>query len=316
MAEYGDISIETGPLDAGLWSLLPGDQPIPLQQYWAYGAAMAAMGSIARQVLVMKAGRPVALGLTLSRRLYGFVGFTTLNRGPLWLEPGLDQDTRLSVLRALRRQFNPWRWNFLALQAELPDSAENTRLLRRAGYRRVMTGYNTAWLDLSPDEGALRADLVANWRNKLKIAEAGKYEIVAGGRKRHQYEWLLDRETVQRTQKGYRALPVGMVEAYQHAMKGDGVLSVTGHAGRDKLAGALFLIHGNSATYHVGWLGEDGRHATGLHNRVLWQAMLALKARGIRFLDLGGFDTRDRTGITRFKLGTGARPHCLTGTWI
>ncbi len=41
-----------------------------------------------------------------------------------------------------------------------------------------------------------------------------------------------------------------------------------------------------------------------------------LKAMGIERFDLGGIDTTENAGIARFKLGSGAEPRTLCGTWL
>jgi lipid II:glycine glycyltransferase (peptidoglycan interpeptide bridge formation enzyme) len=77
----------------------------------------------------------------------------------------------------------------------------------------------------------------------------------------------------------------------------------------------MFLIHGEAATYQVGWTSDKGRdlHA---HNLILWKGIEALKERGIRMLDLGGVNTIRSAGIARFKMSTGGKVLTLAGTYI
>jgi lipid II:glycine glycyltransferase (peptidoglycan interpeptide bridge formation enzyme) len=49
---------------------------------------------------------------------------------------------------------------------------------------------------------------------------------------------------------------------------------------------------------------------------LMWQAMLRLKAAGVRWLDLGGIATDHGVGLARFKLGTGATVSRLCGTYF
>ena len=77
----------------------------------------------------------------------------------------------------------------------------------------------------------------------------------------------------------------------------------------------MFLVHGCAATYHMGWASEAGRKS-GAHNRLLWEALGRLRARGVRQLDLGGVNTVSGAGIARFKLGTGGRLVTLGGTYF
>ena len=44
-------------------------------------------------------------------------------------------------------------------------------------------------------------------------------------------------------------------------------------------------------------------------------AFLVVKRTGTRMLDLGGIETDRAPGIARFKLGLGAEPHSLVGTY-
>jgi len=317
-----DIQLTFGDIDPTLWAAIGDDQPQPLQQHWAYGQTLKAIGANAGQLTLSLDGKAIGFALVGKRRFYRVIRMNSLMRGPLWL-PHTSGDEQATALKALRKRFSPWRWNFMLLQPELADTPEHRAMLKDAGYRRIMTGYSTIWMDLAADADTLRAALNGKWRNQLTKAEAsGKLETVIGGRKPHQYAWLTDREADQQSRRGYQAVPIGLVPIYagiaEKFAKSDdrvGVMSVSALAGRKKVAGAIFMLHGNSATYHVGWSGEDGRELNA-QNKVLWDGILALKERGIRFLDLGGLNTADGAGIARFKLGLGVEPVTLAGTWL
>jgi lipid II:glycine glycyltransferase (peptidoglycan interpeptide bridge formation enzyme) len=85
--------------------------------------------------------------------------------------------------------------------------------------------------------------------------------------------------------------------------------------GRDRIAAMMFLIHGEAATYQVGWTSDKGRDMHS-HNLILWKGIEALKERGIRMLDLGGVNTIRSAGIARFKMSTGGQVLTLAGTYI
>ncbi len=183
-----------------------------------------------------------------------------------------------------------------------------------------MTGTSTIWVDLTADEASLRSQLAGNWRNQLKKAEQSSFTIAVGGAKPKHYNWLLEKEGEQRRNRGYSAVPLGLVPAYQtaaitSATKTSPIVSVTAHEKGAQIAGALFLLHGTSATYHIGWVGERGR-ALNAQNRVLFGGMLSLKKQGIEWLDLGGVDTGPQAAIARFKLGLGHPPETLIGTYL
>ena len=94
-----------------------------------------------------------------------------------------------------------------------------------------------------------------------------------------------------------------------------GALLASARLGKETVAAMLFLIHGSRATYHMGWSNEEGRKLN-THNLLLWRAVEHFH--GLRFahLDLGGVNTHDLPGISRFKLGTGGQVLTLTGTYF
>ena len=51
-------------------------------------------------------------------------------------------------------------------------------------------------------------------------------------------------------------------------------------------------------------------------NVLLWDALQALKERGVRKLDLGGVNTQRSAGIARFKIGTGGAVVSLSGSYL
>ncbi|UTW55374.1 peptidoglycan bridge formation glycyltransferase FemA/FemB family protein [Kordiimonas sp. SCSIO 12610] len=304
-------------LNPAMWRDISSDTPIPLQQYWAYGKALEAFGSHSFQIEIYNENnQKIALALALQRRFLGLLSLTTIFRGPVWLSD-VDSEEKMQALKALRKKFPKIKWNFLALLPEIDITNPDVSSLNAAGYKKVMTGFSTAWVDLRPDEKTIRMSLKGKWRNQLKKAENSDIQIAVGGRKPHQYSWLLEQESEQRSSRGYQATPLGLVPAYVDTVKNsaDAVVSVIASSKKTKIAGALFLLHGNSATYHIGWAGNDARDLNA-QNLVLWHGILTLRERGIRFLDLGGLNTADLAGIARFKLGTGASPVTLAGAYI
>lgn len=283
-----------------------------LQQDWAYGEAMreGAVGCL--RARVEAEGRTVAIAQFISVRLAMVVGTALCARGPVFLEP-LDDGARALVYRSLKRSV-PIRWPramFLSPD-ETPEAILGVRRLRR-----VVTGYATVVLDLSRDAEALRAAMHPKWRNRLVAAERAGLAVQRVGGKPAQYQWLLDKEEHQRRRRGYLATPTHFVASYQAAKPAgaDAVLTLRVDVGREPAAAMMFLVHGEAATYHIGWAGEKGRELDA-HNLLLWQAMLQLKARGVRRLDLGGVNTQSGAGIARFKIGSGGDVVRFAGTYF
>ena len=59
------------------------------------------------------------------------------------------------------------------------------------------------------------------------------------------------------------------------------MLSFRADIGRERLAGMLFLIHGQAATYQIGWTTPTGRE-TNAHHLMLWRGIEELQQRGVR----------------------------------
>ncbi len=302
------------------WDGLSGNQPLPLQQSWGYGEAMRKFGAQPLRLVCCNDRKVIASAQLMRNRLLRFFKPAMCFRGPLWTDSAAapDMAARSENLTGLRAMFSRRRLEFLLVMPEQETSPEAHGMMRGAGFRRVMTGYSTIWLDLAADAETLRSNLDPKWRNKVVRAERGTLEISVGGKRAHQYAWLLEREDAQREAVRYVGLPTGLVEHFAGASGEVGeraVVSLTAINDRDKVAGALFLLHGNSATYFTGWNGAEGR-ALAAHNLLLWRAMMELKDCGIRWLDLGGLNTTHGAGIARFKLGMGARPLTLAGTYL
>lgn len=310
-----DIQLKITPLNPAVWQLGESDGPLPLQQHPVYALALESLGYSCLQINIVEGDTLLGYAVLTKKRLYGVIRWTNLFRGPVWLRNTASETTKRDALKKLQKLYNKWRWDFLTIMPEMPVGEAATKAMKQAGYRRVMTGFSTIWLDLTKGRKQLRADLNGKWRNQLVKAEKSGLSISLGGKKPHQYAWLLEKEQSQQGKKDYTALPVGFVEKFAAATtqkSGTSILSVTALEGREKVAGALFLKHGNSATYHIGWSGDKARQS-GAQNLVLWQAVTRLKEDGIKYLDLGGLNTAELAGVARFKLGLGAEPITLAG---
>lgn len=294
------------------------------QQDWAYGEALAGAGAstqVHRARITRPDGSLLALAQIVARPAAMIARFALCTLGPVWIGD-VSADDKRAAYRALKAALPLPRPRILVVTPDEVMSAE-TGL---AGRTRVMTGDATVRVDLLSDAEVMRAQLDGKWRNALAKAEKSALKVERVGSKPGQYRWLLDAESKQRERRGYRALPPELTEAWQAAKlagaphdksadKSGGVLAFRADLDRSACAGMLFLLHGARATYHIGWSNEDGR-ANAAHNLLLWTAMLDLKARGLRVLDLGGVNTQSGAGIARFKLGTGGHVLQRAGAFV
>lgn len=254
----------------------------PLQQSAPYAAAVAACGAEVGwhdlgcgQALVVRRGR-----------------LRLISRGPVW-EDGSSAADRRGALRRFAR------WPGVTVVT--PETG-----LDGFGLIPLITPVHLAIWDL---RGDLRAGLAGKWRNRLVAAERAGIEVRPGGP--GGLDPLIAEEARQRRARRYRALP----EGFARALPEEAVRLWEWRQGGPVEAAMAFVVHGATATYHLGWASDRAR-AAGAHPVMLMEAALALQGEGVRWLDLGSVDTEAVPGLARFKLGTGARLHRLGSTML
>ncbi|OWY08980.1 hypothetical protein B6V74_10010 [Thioclava sp. F42-5] len=275
-----------------LRALAPEHSPA-VQQAALYGTIATARGRRCLRLEATCQGRRVALAQMIARG-----GLWLLSRGPVFA-PELDIWIRRAVLRRIAR-----RAGLVLMTPENP--------LAGFGLIPLITPRHHAHWSLLPDAHTLRAGLAGKWRNRLAAAERAGLCVEP----EPEIEWLLASDAAQQHARGYRALPPSFTLAWADRSAADLLALRVATSKGERIAGGIFLLHGEGASYHIGWTGREGR-VSGAHNLMLWQAALRLKARGIRQLDLGAVDSEDGAGRMHFKLGTGAKPHSLGATmWV
>ena len=238
----------------------------------------------------------------VQRRLPGGLGLVLVSRGPIAVDGGTSlswEELRLTVRRCLGRSLLLWS----PVDADMGPS------------HPVVSGYATVWVDLRPDAARLRQSLDGKWRNQLVRAEAQDLQVhsVNAG---PLVSWLAQRHEEHRRQVGYRALPVRFLDrmAEESPSCRDRLVMVAQWDGTP-VAGVWLQIHHGSATYLIGYADAVGRRTDAMR-LLLWRAMLALREREVRWLDLGGVATDRAPGLSRFKFGMGGEVTVEAGTYF
>jgi lipid II:glycine glycyltransferase (peptidoglycan interpeptide bridge formation enzyme) len=283
-----------------------------LVQSWAYGAAKAAEGWIPHRMIFRDAdGQPVALAQILERRLVGLLSVTRLNRGPHILVPGHETE----IMTWLRRR---WRWFKGGMVTTAPSWSgdEWAARLRGWGYRRLnRPNWHSAWLDLRQDEATIRANLKGKWRNILVKTEKAGINIEIST-EMEALRWLLAQHGAFMRGKGLDGLSPGLAMSLHGARFRPDDLLVLRAGGEEGLLGGILLVrHGHSATYLIGWSSPEGR-TRNCSTLLLWRGLLALKDRGVHWLDLGGIDPTGTPGVAAFKQGLRGEEFTLVGEYV
>lgn len=299
-------------IDRDMWDSAHAQAGASLQQDWAYGSCMKAMGVDVLRATVTHNDQPVALAQFIVRKWSGVLSVALCGRGPVWLAK-LTGVEKSQAYAAIKRSL-PLKGLRLVL---ISPEEERSQALGLSAWRRVMTGYSTVLLDISQPLDSLRAQLENRWRSNLGSAEQSELTVHRVGTNSGQYRWLLDLDMTQRQERDLEGLPIAFFDLYAKArhVPAKTILTMRADLGRDRVAGMLFLLHGEAATYQVGWTNDQGRdlHA---HHLLLWSAIEELKARGVRWLDMGGVNTQRSAGVARFKIRTGGRVVTFAGTYI
>jgi len=306
------MRVEWGTQDSKAWDAAHAQAAGPLQQDWAYGSTMLVSGGTVIRAVIQADGHTVGLAQCVVRRFGNLGGVALCTRGPLWLTPLSGKD-KAHAYRSMRQSLPVKGLRFLFVTPNEPISED----LGLSSLKRVMTGYATALIDLSPSMADLRAGFDKRFRQPLVSAEKSELTVHRVGTNVGQYRWLMDAEQQQRDNRGLQGMPLHCVDAYIASRKqpAHNVLTLRADIGRDRVAGMMFLLHGQAATYQIGWTSDAGRDAHA-HNLLLYKGMEALKERGIRSLDMGGINTGRSAGIARFKISTGAKVVTFAGTYL
>lgn len=255
---------------------------LPFQQSAVYALAAGACGA---RTSVIDVGTGTTLALERA-------GVRMVFRGPVW-NGVVAADDRRRAIRLLARRIGP--------TLVTPDEP-----VAGFGLVPLVTPLHHAVWDLAGD---LRPGLDPRWRNHLSSAERRGLRVAQGGSVT--LESLITADLVQRRVRRYRTLRAG----FSRALPGMALRLWEWRQNGELGAAMCFVRHGLTASYHLAWTGAAARHGA-VHQLMMWQAALALREEGVRWLDLGSVDTEAAPGLARFKLGTGAGLRQLGATCV
>lgn len=280
----------------------------------AYGAAKARSGGWTSELLHFHdgtGGEPIAACQVLVKQLrlpLISTGLAWINRGPCLIGAAQDPDLYNACLDALFRYFVSERKFYLRLAP-----ASMVEHLPSAFLRTQVPGWQSATVSLETDTDTLRAALKQKWRNTLNKAEKAGIDVQSGSQPERIYAFIADHEAfVERA--GFRTTVTSeLMRSLANA--DDPNFSLTAFSAHDvrgeTLGWALVAIYGSTAEYLAGNSTDTGRKA-GAGQILLWRAMVDMKARGLRWFDVGGMDLNlTPPGIFRFKEGLSGQPYAL-----
>lgn len=306
-----EITLKWNEISQVEWdSLLKKAEKCSFQQAWAYGAVLEHGAIETGRFVASDDNGVLAMGQIITRRFFGLFKFALLLKGPLWLRD-VSGEQKHAIHGAIRQYFPLKYFSLFAFSPEIYDDG------KKMGYHQIITGDSTILIDLTQSEEQLWQNLYSKNRTHIRKARKNNFKVIYGDHTHPHTPWLLAREKKQQSRKKYHGLPVQLVNGYGQNSLQQGVRTAFACGGgqEEPMAGALFLLHGRCATYHIGWNGSEGRKCRAL-NLLLWEMMLRLKEDGVDILDLGGVNTETGADIARYKLSFGGNVITSSGTYM
>ncbi len=270
--------------------------PLPLWQTEEWARTLRALGRDAWIETLSGHGQ----ALVISRKIGPFGTLRFSSRGPSWRPEATEEDRASALMDGRFHILNP---------AEL-----DTSLFERAGFIQLFAPKQVATLRILSGFDAQLSNAKQKWRNAARQGLRKKLLVSHENLSFEKHSWIFQMDRKMQRKKGYRSPHPILTRCFNQVNSGHVLVSQTWQ-GNEAIAAMIFLRHGSSATYHLGWTSERGRNARA-HHVMLLKATLELYKNGVAQIDLGIYDPANSPGLARFKRGTGGTITTLGGTWI
>lgn len=286
-----------------------------LYQTWAYGAVHWRDRQLSHLVLRRDSGVVAAAQLRIVQIPILRKGVAYLRWGPLWRRHGRPAEWEV-VQRMTEAVVGEYAQRRSLLLRIIPacDRGDTAAEMVETLWSRYgllvdprMPPYRTFRVDLTPSLEEIRRAFVPAWRNKLNGAEKNGLSVIEGTtndlyaefrgvyhemRTRKQFETTVDVEEFGRIQD---SLPDALkMQIFLCRKDGKAVNAV------------VVASVGDTAIYLLGATNDEGMKSKGSH-LLHWRAIQWLKARGVRWYDLGGVNLERSPGVYEFKQGLSGR---------
>lgn len=247
--------------------------------------------------------------------LFNLFHAVILDRGPLWFDGYGNAMHAKRFFEAFGRQFPIRFGRKRRILPEIEDGPSIQKMMTQQGFEKWgVDSYQTYWLDLQKPEEELRANLKTNWRGKLGKSEKTGLVVDWDFEGKHA-SWMRGIYAADKSARGYGGpAPAFLIRYIPELVKNGNFCLGRATLNGDIVAFTLFVKHGRSATYFLGWSGDLGRESAA-HHLLLWEGIKMLKQQGIKELDLGGVNDESAQGVKSFKEAMGGRYVCYAGVY-
>ncbi|MCB9096273.1 MAG: peptidoglycan bridge formation glycyltransferase FemA/FemB family protein [Arcobacter sp.] len=315
-ADLNKVKVTWNELSKDKWDLLFNQiQKSNLLQAWDYGEAKKAIErwEVSRGVFYINE-EPIALIQIIHKKYFGFK-IMRINRGPLFIKQ-VDDSVVAEIVELISREAGFLKRTFLLWNPEFYICGYSDLLLDKYNYiKRNILPWSSSWIDLSIHLEEIRKRLDGKWRNMLNASE--KMELcLEEDWSCSNWELLKEKYNESMQEKKFKGISVSLIDSIKNQSKLQKSFLILKAKNKDEFVAMICVaLHGNSATYLIGWNGDVGRKLKA-NQFLLWNSIVILKKNGFRWFDLGGIDEINTPSIAEFKLGVNGKRYELTGEYF
>lgn len=283
-----------------------------IPQIWDYGSVKnKTEGSDLIRGIIKDKDKTVGVVQILMKKKMGVPVGARVNRGPLFVAGYDSINNHMNVMNIVRQKIpHPIP---VVYAPDIENTPENIAKLTKNKWSQWNPyGYETGVIDLSQSLEFIRKGFDSKWRNQLKASEKNELEIHCDF---DRFDKIVSIYEASQKKKGYEGIPSDIIYELKSLEKTPLTVFYIINDTDEIIAFDIFYSTDNFGLYFVGWNDEEGRKMYA-NNLLLYHAVCKFKARGARWLDLGGIDYIDTEENARFKDGMRPRHIRLAGEFI
>jgi len=278
-----------------------------LMQSWEYGEVKRCTERwrVHRFLLQDDNMKPQGLLQVLCFSLPFVGGIARINQGPVffsdsqWHSP--SKEGAREVMAAILNTARQHRWWYLSIIPNFSAKDEVATTLKELGPCKASGGFcSSAIVSIDKSAEDIRSSFDSKWRSDLNKSEKMGLELEIPPTE-DSLPYLIDNYRRMQQEKGFKGIPTKTLYQMvrQQGPTWNPRILFARHNG-ERVCGNMFIGHGDSFTYLIGWLPEAGRSLRANYF-LFWNAVMLFKDLGYKFCDVGGLGPHTAEGVARFK---------------
>lgn len=314
------MNLDWTPLNYNQWmDLISKSDQDNWMQSWPYALATRLRDFKSVHTVQIKKDS-FTIGVCLINQIkLGPLHLIEIQRGPLWLgslEPVQKNEltvefgnlfNKLFPRRILRRR----RW---LPELDHSNANEQNKILEKIGFKLRNETFETSLLDITRSLDEIKMGMRGNWRTALKKSEGHGLILKDNTSQIGILSFLKHYQKFKNEKNFLGPSELFLKEEAFFALKVNKCLVLEAIYNHQSVGGILITINSATATYRASWNTPSGRNIN-VHNFLIWHAIIQLKNKHYKNLDLGGLLPGENKGLTKFKEGIGGKPIRLLGIY-